>query len=201
MAGVFPYLGRGRSHSAGNLFCEDAWRKIVRGSPLRKIASAHTALALDTEGNIYVTGITNSGDLNGSQDAFAGTTDVFLAKFSNDGSRLLGAKTWGGPGYDAAAALSFDGSGNVLVVGATAMPDNLAHATYFRLDAAWSQLDTVTFGGSFIDLPTGVAVALSGRICIVGDAGSEDFPVTADALTPRLTGGLNAFMMLLDFAR
>jgi hypothetical protein len=55
--------------------------------------------------------------------AFQESPDVFIAKFSSDGSSLVYCTYLGGSGADIPAALTVDGSGNVIVGGSTTSAD------------------------------------------------------------------------------
>jgi hypothetical protein len=92
-----------------------------------RIASTGTdqgyGVATDSSGNVFVTGyysaactLYNTGGGTGATLAFAGVTDVFLAKYSSAGSVLWAAQigsTASDPGYGVAT----DSSGNVFVTG------------------------------------------------------------------------------------
>jgi uncharacterized protein (TIGR03437 family) len=91
-----------------------------------------TAVAVDSAGNPYVTGYTNSTDfpttpgaLQTSFGGFVGTGfalrlgDAFLTKLSADGKSLLYSTYLGGSNDDAGFAIAVDGSGNAFVAGTT----------------------------------------------------------------------------------
>ena len=89
-----------------------------------------TAIAVDSSGNAYVTGFTDSTDFpvtsGAYQTAFHGdqgsfntqTGDAFVTKFDPSG-KLLWSTYLGGGEDDAGGAIAVDSSGNVVVVGAT----------------------------------------------------------------------------------
>jgi len=95
------------------------------------------AIALDKNGNIYVTGetlstkFTNSVSGNapsGYQPVFQGTGlggvgDAFVAKFDNLGSNFIYFTYLGGSADDAAYGLAVDNSGNAYVTGTTTSPN------------------------------------------------------------------------------
>ncbi|WAS96502.1 SBBP repeat-containing protein [Nannocystis punicea] len=77
--------------------------------------------AVDSNGNIFVTGYTNATDIAtvGTHDAGAnGGQDAFLAKFTSSGGRSW-ATFYGGAGDDHGNAVIVDGSNNVYIAGDT----------------------------------------------------------------------------------
>jgi hypothetical protein len=76
-----------------------------------------TGVAVDGNGDIYVTGTTTQ-DLDGSLEADSGQ-NAFIIKYSPAGAPLW-AHQFGTPGQDFGEALCVDGDGNVVVVGSTA---------------------------------------------------------------------------------
>ena len=90
-------------------------------------------IAVDVAGNAYVTGYTASYDFpttNPSQPTYrAGSNDGFVAKLRSDGSALVFSTYLGGSGWDSAASIAVDGTGNAYVTGSTASHDfPTAHA-------------------------------------------------------------------------
>src|SRR5438094_27187 len=80
-----------------------------------------TAIAVDSSGNTYITGLTAASDLpvkSAVQPAFGGSTDAFVAKFDRLGA-LVYCTYLGGADYDAGLAIAVDGSGNAYVAGQT----------------------------------------------------------------------------------
>jgi|GEM_PF-961717 len=74
-------------------------------------------LASDAAGNLYVSGFFTGSILsNGVPIASAGSSDVFVAKFSSTGG-LIWLRTAGGAGADQAEDLSLDPQGNVVITG------------------------------------------------------------------------------------
>jgi hypothetical protein len=74
------------------------------------------AVACYGAGWVYIVGVT-SGSLD--SQPWAGGEDIFLAKYSPSGEKQW-VRQWGTAGYDAAAAVAVDGSGNIYVGGTTA---------------------------------------------------------------------------------
>jgi uncharacterized protein (TIGR03437 family) len=76
-------------------------------------------LALDSSGNAYVAGETNSTDfpVAGSpfQSAYGGGTDIFLAKFLGSDSSISYATYYGGPNGELVGDLKSDSAGNAYI--------------------------------------------------------------------------------------
>src|SRR5207249_2295898 len=86
-----------------------------------------SALALDSAGNVYVAGLTESPDFPGigpdsADHTFAGE-EAFVAKLDGDLSELLAATFLGGSDSDFAHAVALDSAGNVYVAGQTGSRD------------------------------------------------------------------------------
>jgi hypothetical protein len=73
-----------------------------------------TGVAIDSSGNIYVTGITG-GSLGGTS---AGNWDIFLAKFASSGNQLW-IKQTGSSNEDDSHSLAISSDGNIYVTGNT----------------------------------------------------------------------------------
>ncbi len=162
---------------------------------------AAAAVAFDADGNVLVTGQTDSSDFPatpGSYDSTAnGGKDVFVAKIGAGGASLLWATLVGGPGFDAGTALAVAENGDVVVAGhgeegfpTTAGAYDTAYAGILqaedgfvaRVAADGSSLVWSTFlGGTSVDRVEAVLLAANGDVVAVGATLSRDFPVTAGA--------------------
>ncbi|MEA2203887.1 MAG: hypothetical protein QOE77_663 [Blastocatellia bacterium] len=79
-------------------------------------------IALDSAGNIYVAGGTNSSDfplVNSTQGTFAGLVDIFLTKLNANGSALTYSTYFGGGGNDTALAIAVDSANSMYLAGRT----------------------------------------------------------------------------------
>ncbi len=169
------------------------------------------AIALDNDGNIYVTGNTRSSDFPTTPDAYnrnpKGESDVFIAKFDNDLKTLLASTLIGGDEDECAYTMLFDPSGFVYVAGYTSSNNfpMTAHsydesynggegdAFILKMDKDLKTLVASTYlGGSGVedDWRSPELVRDSdGNIYIAGITGSEDFPATTGAYQEKYNGG------------
>jgi uncharacterized delta-60 repeat protein len=76
------------------------------------------AMAVDTNGNVYMTGYSNAG-WGSPVRAFTGGWDCFVAKLAADGTLLWNTFLGGNGDYDYGQAIALDSSGNVYVTGGT----------------------------------------------------------------------------------
>jgi hypothetical protein len=104
-------------NAAGNAF---AYSTYFGGSG----SDAINDIAVDSSGNTYVVGGTNSTDLptvNPTQGTIGGGTgDAFATKFNAAGSALMFSTYLGGSDFDRANALAVDSANSIYVVGLTA---------------------------------------------------------------------------------
>jgi len=84
------------------------------------------AIAVDNDGNAYVTGTTKSTDFplrNAMQATLRGAQDAFLAKLSPSGNQLIYSTYLGGSQLEDGNGIAINEPGEVFVVGATASSD------------------------------------------------------------------------------
>ena len=176
---------------------------------------AANSVAVDREGNIYLTGYTYSVGFptkNPLQPALAGDNDVFVTKMKTDGSALIYSTFLGGSGADvySATAIAVDSFGNAYVVGSTESTDfptvNPRQATsggdfdafVTKLNSRGTALIYSTYlGGTGLDLCSDIAVDAAGNAYLTGITSSANFP-TANPLQPVLLGSEDAFVTKLD---
>jgi hypothetical protein len=151
-------------------------------------------MALDSAGNIYLIGGTNSTDFPVTSGAFqstlAGNTDAFVAKLSSDGQHLIYATYLGGSNAEFPTGIAVDSSGNTYLTGQTYSTDfplaspyqsqNLGAADAFvsKLSPDGSVLIFSTYlGGTSQSEATSIAVDSSGEAAVTGWTYATDFPV------------------------
>lgn len=181
-------------------------------------------IALDSTGNVYVTGTTDSSDFPTTAGAFERTrdpssNDVFVAKLSADGSTLIYSTYLGGGNGDGVSGITLDTSGNVYVVGTTCSSDFPTTAEAFnrtfgggcspsgfvdgdayfaKLSADGSRLLYSTYlGGGAGDEGKGIARDSAGNIYVVGRTESLNFPTTPGSFEPG-GGPWDAFIAKLS---
>jgi hypothetical protein len=181
-----------------------------------------SAIAVDSDGNAYVTGQAGSPDFPTTAGAFqttrGGATDGFVAKLDPTGSALVYSTRLGGIGDDHGSGIALDAGGNAYVTGGTSSTNFPTTAGAFqpiygggsfdsfvtKLDAAGSSVVYSTYlGGSGEESlsKSGIAVDANGNAYVSGPTSSTDFPTTAGAFQPTYGGGaFDAFVTKLDAA-
>ncbi|NIR29050.1 MAG: hypothetical protein GWN84_06985, partial [Gammaproteobacteria bacterium] len=147
-------------------------------------AEVGRGIALDAEGNVYVTGATRSDDfplLGPLQPARGGGTDAFVAKLGRDDLMLEYATYLGGEATEVGHGVAVDGEGRAYVTGRTrsrdfpavnAMQPDLEgddDAFIARLAADGSALEYATYlGGGADDRGFAIAVDESNHAYVTG---------------------------------
>lgn len=170
-------------------------------------------IAVDQDGNAYVTGQTSSSDFPTTAEAFDrnshGNTDAFATKLNGSGSDLIYSTYLGGSGDDWANAITVNSNGNAYVCGYTRSLDyphtESAHDTTWngntdgfvtKLGVDGQALAFSTFiGGTQGDNVTGIALDDRSDAYICGGTYSPDF--VSDGNDPNYKGGAEAFLVKL----
>ncbi|MCS1350051.1 SBBP repeat-containing protein [Mechercharimyces sp. CAU 1602] len=176
------------------------------------------SIAVDSIGNAYVTGETDSTDFPVTSGAFqsmnAGGEDVFVSKLNANGSSLLYSTYLGGTEDDMGNGIAVDVLNNAYVTGETDSTNfpitSGAFQTLFtgnsmvfatKLNASGTSLVYSTFlGGSGSDQGNGVDVDDSNFAYITGQTDSTDFPVTSGAFQAVFGGIIDGFITKLNIA-
>jgi hypothetical protein len=172
-------------------------------------------IAVDAEGNTYVTGYTLSPNFptaNAYQPALSGPLDAFLTKLNPSGSGLVYSTYFGGSAEDEGDGLllrSEGGAYTVYLVGATTstdlpilnpyQPNNAGSVDAFvtKFNGTGSALVFSTYlGGSGADFPgynPNIVLDSSANVYVVGVTDSTDFP-TQNPFQPNNAGGQDAYV-------
>ena len=186
-------------------------------------------LGVDSAGNTYIAGVTNSTDFPTAasiQSGSGGDGDAFISKLNPGGAQLLYSTYLGGSGSDSAAAIAVDSKGDVFVTGQTTSsnfpiaPKSSSNSTTTTApfqasyagsgDAFVAELpstgNALTYssylGGSGADFGQGIAVDASGDAYVTGSTQSPDFPIPAGTtpFQPTISGSSDAFVTEVNFS-
>ena len=173
------------------------------------------SIAVDTLGNAYVAGVTNSADFPTTAGAFrtegpsAGNRLAFMTKLDPSGSALVYSTFL----MFAVSGLAVDTVGNAYLTGSVGGPGlpttpgafqptfggGIGDAHVTKLNSTGSALVYSTYlGGSSGDRGNSIAVDTLGNAYVVGDTSSTDFPTTPGAFQPGLVGPAGGFVTKLN---
>jgi len=166
------------------------------------------AIANDSEGNVYVTGVTDSTNfpipsltvsnrISGKGELYFDLHpyDAFVAKISADGSRLIYATYLGGKEMDQGLGIAVDSNFCAYVAGFTESPNFPTTPGAFQPDFQGKTDAFVTkiasngmsfsystfLGGTNIDKGNNITVDSLGRAFVTGSTSSTNFPVSPNA--------------------
>lgn len=176
-------------------------------------------IALDTQGNVYVTGETRSPNFPlKNQIASAGADyEAFVAKLDPTLSTLIYSTYLGGAGADRAFGIAVDPQGNAYITGYTTSPNfpvtngafdttcgsdgacnpttsggrtyQYSDAFIVKLDPSGKLVYGTYLGDSASDTGTGIAVDTLGTAYVTGSTQSRHFPTTPGAFRTECVGG------------
>ena len=179
-----------------------------------------TSVHLDSAGDIYVTGETESTDFPTTPGAFRGTlngiSDAFVTKLNSTGSWLAYSTYLGGSDEEAGASITVDAQGYAYLAGFTLSTDfpltpdatyPTAHGWYdiflTKMNPSGGSLTYSTYiGGSEYDSGSSASVVVQdpGFAFVAGTTNSTDFPTTPGAFDTSLNGGFDVFVLNFSFA-
>ncbi len=153
-------------------------------------------IAIDSTGNAYITGITNSTNFPTTAGSFqttyqGGDSDAFITKLNPAGSALVYSTYLGGTDADSGNAIALDSSGDAFVTGETYSDPFPTTAGAFqtayggrgdafvtKLNPAGTTLVYSTYlGAELQDAGNGIAVDDVGSAFVTGSTYSVSFPV------------------------
>jgi hypothetical protein len=166
------------------------------------------SIAIDSIGNIFITGYAQSGNFPTTTNAFDtshnGAADIFVCKLNSTGSTLIYSTFIGASGTDDSDGISIDVTGNTYITGYTQSNNfptipgsfdttyNGGDDCFFcKLNSDGSALVYSSYlGGNSSTTPSGVVVDNNGNAFITGNTAATDFPTTPDAFDSTYNGGL-----------
>lgn len=192
---------------------------FLGGSADEKSTAQH-GLALDEDGNAVVAITTHSADLhttpNAVQPNIKGGNNIYIAKISLDGSRLLAGTYFGGSvetGYEA-SGLAVDSNANIYITGSIfgavtghpTTPDAFETTPPGGNDAFFAVLSgdlteltySSFFGGSGNDRIRDLARDPCGRLIFAGDTYSTNLPITNGVLQTEYRGAGDTYIARFD---
>jgi uncharacterized protein (TIGR03437 family) len=169
----------------------------------------------DTNGEVYVTGVTYSVDFptkDPLQANLRGLGNAFVSKFT-PGGRLVYSTYLGGNGEDVGFAITIDSTGAAYAAGSTdssnfpTTPGGVQPSPRGRIDGFVTKLNpsggaivySTYLGGQADDLANSIAIDSTRQVYITGETTSTNFP-TRNALQSSLKGGSDAFVTKLNAA-
>ncbi len=174
----------------------------------------------DAKGLLYIGGTTESTDLllagSSLQTTEGGGLDLFLAVVNpalSQGSQIIYVTYIGGTEDETFGGMTVSSGGDVYMTGSTASANfPLANAAQTVLGGSVGAPDafviwlnsnqqvvySTLFGGSGLDKGMGIALGANGKIWIVGDTQSTDFPISGTSFQDSLIGVQNMFMAVFD---
>jgi uncharacterized protein (TIGR03437 family) len=147
------------------------------------------AMQIDAAGNIYLAGSFTPQNPKDSQD----TSDIFVAKVSADGSKVLYFTTLGGSFAEAGAAIVVAPDGSAYVAGSTGSTDFPVTAGAFettfdlagysqgfllKVNPAGAVVYATYINGKAYTQVTGIALGNAGEVFLTG-SGGPDYPVSS----------------------
>lgn len=181
------------------------------------------AIAVDSEGNVYITGTTHSVDLPTTEGArqteYKGSGlpgDAFVTKLSPDGSTVIFSTFLGGIDSDIANAIALGPDGGVFIAGETIssdFPRSAGAYQFLNMSASFlrriypegfvsklspdgsSLIYSTYLGDIYSDVIRAIAVDAQGNAYVGGSSDSDAFPVTAGAFDTFCPGtGFGGFV-------
>jgi hypothetical protein len=168
------------------------------------------AVAVDSNGNAYVTGSTSASNFPVTTGAYQITNqssgflvaNAFITKLNPTGTALVYSTYLGGSSSDTADGIGVDSNGNVYVTGSTSSLDFPVTAgsaiqsqppqknNFGASDVFFSELDpngatllySTYLGGNGADSPGGLALDANANAYITGSTTSTNFPISPNAL-------------------
>jgi hypothetical protein len=174
------------------------------------------SIAVDQEGNAYITGLTSSFLFPTTAGAFSsnysGQVDAFVSKINASGTQLLYSTYVGGNSNEEVRKIVVRTDGSAFVIGTTfssnfptttgaiqTFRSGIRDAFVFRLNQTGSGMIYSTFvGGNELEDGNAISVDEQNNAYITGFTRSDNFPVTANVFNGSFGGGEDAFISKIN---
>jgi uncharacterized protein (TIGR03437 family) len=182
-------------------------------------------LAVDNNGNVYMTGVSTENSYPTTPGTSALTPslsrgNIIVTKLNANATELVYSTIFGGSGIDLGLGIALDSQGAVYITGATASEDfpttaGVVQRTYgkplgefantpalgdcfiTRLNSAGNAISFSTYlGGTLLDACSSIALDASGNIYVTGGTNSANFPSTEGSFQRSFRGGRGTFPVL-----
>ncbi len=168
------------------------------------------SLAVNSTGNVFITGSTSSRNFPGTQNSsLGGPSDGFVTQLNAQGNQIVYSRFLGGSDEDECSSIVVDSTNNAYITGDTfssnfptlmAIQSTLSggqDAFLTKLTPTGTMLYSTYFGGSGNDEGTDVAVDTDNNAYLTGTTSSTNLLVKG-ALQRNLAGGVDAFITKFD---
>lgn len=173
-------------------------------------------IAVDSDGNTYIAGYTQSAyfptTVGAFQKTYKGSEDAFVTKLNSTGTALIYSTYLGGSGLDDAYGIVVDNNKDAYIVGYTQSSNfpttpeafqtklnGTENAFVVKLDSTGRRLIYSTYlGGSSVNQGRHIAIDANGNAYIAGFTESSDFPTIAGSFQTTFNGPREAFVSKLN---
>lgn len=211
----FPVLGAIQAVNAGS---EDAFLTKINSAGSAIVYSTYlggngggpleqaNGVAVDSSGNAYIAGTTNSANFpvtsGAFQTSFTGTQEAFAAKVSAAGNTLLYCTYLGGSAFNWATGVAVNSSGSAYIPGYTSAFDfptvGAVQGFNGMYDAFVSELNpqgnalsfSTYFGGTGSDDANAIAVDANGNMFAGGQTSSLDMTLVGPVQSSNIGGSI-----------
>jgi hypothetical protein len=175
------------------------------------------AYSIGSDGKIILVGATYSDNYPVTKNAFKkyidGTQDGFLTIISKNLSKIEYSTFIGGDSTDQVNSVFVEDADNIILAGETKSPDfpitsDALNCKYsggnsdgfiLKFNLISNNLVYSSFiGGSKTDWLKYVTKTDNKKYVLVGTSSSKDFPVTKDAISPSINGGMDLVIIIVD---
>lgn len=189
------------------------WATYFGGESYDKAAG----IVVDKSGSVYIAGNTESQSgiaFDGEQDTPGGYRDAFIAKFDKDGA-LIWSSYFGGLWEEKVNAIAVDPARNIYITGMTKSKkyistpgayqeqlfeneNDFPDAFVTKFNSKGERLWSTYYGGSLLDVGTGVAIDIKNNVIVSGTTYSLSNISSAGSHQEKFGGEIDGFFVKFD---